>query len=124
MPRDSFTAFVLDQLSDLPGIRARSMFGGTGLYAGDRFFGILAEGRLYFKTDATSRGDYVRRGMSPFVYAKARRTVALRYFEVPADVLEDRHELARWAQRAASADDKVPPRARREVGIDEVGTST
>jgi len=32
---DSFKDFVLDQLGGLPGLRARRMFGGTGLYAGD-----------------------------------------------------------------------------------------
>jgi hypothetical protein len=36
----------------LPELRARAMFGAHGLYAGDKFFGILDEGRLFFKTDA------------------------------------------------------------------------
>ena len=31
--------FVLDQLSELRGLRAQSMFGGVGLYAGEAFFG-------------------------------------------------------------------------------------
>src|SRR5271170_5903973 len=51
MPDDSFKEFVLDQLGALPELRARAMFGAHGLYAGDKFFGILDEGRLFFKTD-------------------------------------------------------------------------
>ncbi|MES1180245.1 MAG: TfoX/Sxy family protein, partial [Verrucomicrobiota bacterium] len=55
---NSFKTFVLDQLSALPELRARAMFGAHGLYAGDKFFGILDEGRLFFKTDAQSQAEY------------------------------------------------------------------
>ncbi|HEY6170496.1 MAG TPA: TfoX/Sxy family protein [Verrucomicrobiae bacterium] len=103
VPDDSFKDFVLDQLTGLPELRAKRMFGGHGLYAGEAFFGILMDGRLYFKTDERTRADYEARGMGPFTYEKARRTISMRYFEVPADVLEDRPELLIWAQRAARA---------------------
>jgi TfoX/Sxy family transcriptional regulator of competence genes len=53
MPDDSFKEFVLDQLSTLPDVRARAMFGAHGLYQGGHFFAILDEGRLFFKTDET-----------------------------------------------------------------------
>ncbi len=56
MPDDSFKEFVLDQLGALPELRARAMFGAHGLYAGEKFFGILDEGRLFFKTDAAVAG--------------------------------------------------------------------
>jgi DNA transformation protein len=103
MPNDSFKDFVLDQLSVLPGVRARAMFGGHGIYQDDYFFAILLDGRLYLKTDARSRRDFEERGMQPFTYAKARRTIAIHYFEVSSDMLEDRRELVRWAQRAVAA---------------------
>lgn len=112
MPDGSFKDFVLDQLSALPGVRARAMFGGHGIYQNNCFFAILLGGRLYFKTDAHSRRDFEKRGMQPFIYEKARQTVAIHYFEVPADVLEDRAELVRWAQRAVKAADKSRSQAR------------
>ena len=108
MADDSFKDFVLDQLSALPGVRSRAMFGGHGLYQRDRFFAILLGGRLYFKTDAHSRPDFEQRGMQPFIYEKARQTIAIHYFEIPPEVLEDRHELVRWAQRAIAAAGKGP----------------
>ena len=46
MPDDSFKEFVLDQLSALPELRAKAMFGAHGIYSGGKFFGILDEGRL------------------------------------------------------------------------------
>lgn len=100
MPDHSFKEFVLDQLSALPELRARAMFGGHGLYAGERFFGIMFEGRLFFKTDASSQGDYTARGMGPFTYEMKGRMMSMAYHEVPPDVLENRHELVAWAGRA------------------------
>lgn len=55
--QDGFRDFVLDQLSELPGLTHRSMFGGYGLYCGSVFFGIVQKGRLYFKTNATQPHD-------------------------------------------------------------------
>ena len=55
MKQDSFKDFVLDQMSDLRGVTCRAMFGGYGVYQGEVFFGIIHRGRLYLKTDSTSR---------------------------------------------------------------------
>jgi DNA transformation protein len=114
MPDNSFLEFVMDQLRDLPEVRAKPMFGGHGLYQADRFFGILMDGRLYFKTDESSRGAYLERGMGPFIYEKARRTMTMRYYEVPADVLENREEFVAWARRAVGAARARPLKSRRK----------
>jgi len=103
MPDDSFKEFVLDQLSALPEVRARAMFGAHGLYQGERFFGILDEGRLFFKTDAQSQADYVARGMEPFTYESKGKLMTMSYHEVPPDVLENAPELVAWAQQAIQA---------------------
>ena len=103
MADESFKEFVLDQLSALPEVRARAMFGAHGLYQGERFFGILDEGRLFFKTDAQSQADYVARGMEPFTYESKGRVLTMSYHEVPPDVLENAPELVAWAQQAIQA---------------------
>ena len=100
MPDDSFKEFVLDQLHALPDLRARSMFGAHGLYCGETFFGILDEGRLFFKTDAVLQKDYTAKGMGPFTYKAKGKTIKLGFHEVPPDVLENAPELVIWAQRA------------------------
>jgi len=39
---DSFRTFALEQLQrTVPDVRARSMFGGVGVYAGELFFGLM-----------------------------------------------------------------------------------
>jgi len=100
MADESFKAFVLDQLSALPELRARAMFGGHGLYSGERFFGILDDGRLYFKTDTQSQPIYTGRGMKPFTYEMKGRRVTMSYYEVPLDILENAPNLVEWARRA------------------------
>jgi len=110
MADDSLKEFVLDQLASLPEMRAKSMFGGHGLYQADRFFGILMDGRLYFKTDEQSRREFLARGMEPFIYEKAKRTMTMRYYEVPPEVLENHDELVAWAHRAIRAASTRPPK--------------
>ena len=116
MGLDSFVAFVLDQLSGVDALGCRAMFGGHGLYTGPTFFGILYDGRLYFKTDETTAADYERRGMRPF--RPRDRQVLTSYYEVPGDVVEDRGELLRWAGAAARAAGgaKARPRGARALG--------
>src|SRR2546426_1119488 len=101
MADESFKEFVRDQLCALPDLRVKAMFGGYGFYQADRFFGILIAGRLYFRTDERTRRNYQQRGMGPFSYEKAKRTMRMRYFEVPPEILENREELVTWANRAA-----------------------
>ena len=100
MRDDSFKEFVLDQLSALPDVRARAMFGAHGLYSGDHFFGILDEGRLFFKTDAKSQNDYAARGMGPFTYESKGKALTMGYHEVSPEIFENAPELVLWARRA------------------------
>lgn len=96
---DSFTEFVLDQLTGFPGVTARFMFGGHGLYRDQVFFGIIHKGSLYLKTDEASRPLYRERGMQPF-RPNAKQTLR-HYYEVPIDIVEDREQLIAWAERAS-----------------------
>lgn len=98
--KTSFGDFVLDQLAELGEVDGRAMFGGVGLYRRHVFFGIVYKDRLYFLTNASTREDYVARGMRPF-RPSARQTLG-NYYEVPAEIVEDRHHLAVWARKAVA----------------------
>jgi DNA transformation protein len=101
---NSFVAFVLDELRKVPGLGCRAMFGGHGLYRGGTFFGIVFAGRLYLKTDGATVGHYTSLGMRPF--QPNDRQLLKTYYEVPADVLEDRDRLVAWAEAAAGCADR------------------
>lgn len=108
----SYRQFVLDQLGRVTAeVRARSMFGGTGLYAGDLFFALIASDTLYFKVDDETRGDFRARGMGPFLPFGDERE-SMQYYELPADVLEDPEALRSWVEKAV----EVARRARSRRG--------
>ena len=101
---ESFRDFVLDQLSGLEDVEARRMFGGHGLYQDETFFGIIHKGRLYFKVDESTVGEYRKRKMKPF-RPNAKQTLKS-YYQVPVDIIEDADQLCRWAETAIRCQEK------------------
>ncbi len=99
MSTDSFRDFVLEQLAALEGLRCRRMFGGHGLYGGERFFGITYDGRLYFKINPRNLTDFLSRNCA--VFTPSKKQVLQNYREVPVEILEDAESLVRWARKAA-----------------------
>lgn len=109
-PRDdSFTVFVLDQLRGLGLVEARRMFGGQGLYWKDRIFGLIDEGRVYFKVSEATVERYQHEGAKPFEPWPGH--VMRGYYEVPTNILEDADEAVSWAREAWS----IPPTKRKRV---------
>ena len=100
MKDESLKEFALDQLRGLGDVECRSMFGGFGFYSGERFFGIIFKGRLYFKTTETTRTAYIKQGMKPFRPKPGQKLG--KYYEVPPDVMEDPAQLQIWAREAVS----------------------
>jgi DNA transformation protein len=97
-----FRDFVLDQLARVPGLKSKRMFGGIGLYSGERFFGIVAADELFFKVDDGNRAAYETAGSEPF-RPVLDRPVSMSYWRVPLEVLEDPAELVVWANTAVRA---------------------
>lgn len=98
-----FRDHVLDLLSPLGPVTARRMFGGDGLFLDDTMFCLISDDVLYMKADEVNRGDFEAAGMAPFRYARGGATVALSYFEVPPDVMEDSGQMVAWARLAWEA---------------------
>jgi len=98
----AFRDFIVDQLSELGDVTARSMFGGIGLYCGALFFGILARNVLYLKVDEGNRADYERSGMKPFT-PYPDRPGTMQYYEVPVGAIESAPDLVRWARKSVEA---------------------
>ena len=101
---ESFKDFILDQLSEIDSVEARRMFGGHGLYQDETFFGIVHRGRLYFKIDESTVGEYRKRKMKPF-RPNGKQTLKS-YYQVPVEIIEDADVLREWAVRAVSCQNK------------------
>ena len=98
MSTDSFRDFVLEQLAALDSLRSKRIFGGYGLYCGEQFFGVVYDGRLYFKTHPETLPEYEEYRAA--VFAPSEKQVLKNYREVPVDILEDNERLLLWAKRA------------------------
>jgi DNA transformation protein len=98
---ESFKDFILDQLNEIDSVEARRMFGGHGLYHDETFFGIVHKGKLFFKIDESTVGEYRKRKMKPF-RPNAKQTL-VSYYQVPVDVVEDPDDLCVWAKRAVQS---------------------
>jgi DNA transformation protein len=109
----SFRTFIIEQLGRVvPRIRARSMFGGVGIYAGDVFFALIDDDTLYFKVDDVNRPEFVARGMGPFrPYGEDGEE--MQYYQVPADLLDDPDALHPWAEQAIAAAGRKKKKTRR-----------
>ena len=98
---DEFADYVVEQLSTWGEVSVRRMFGGAGLYRDGTMFGLIADDVAYLKVDDSNRDDFLQAGSAPFVpYPEKVKSAVMSYFDIPADVLEDREELARWAQHS------------------------
>jgi len=97
-----FLEYVVSEvLSGIDGISSRAMFGGYGIYKDSVIFAIIADEQLYFKVDESNRGDYEEYGSGPFVYSQGKhKSTTMSYWELPADIMEDRGEIAAWVNKS------------------------
>lgn len=82
--------FVLDQLIDLRNISVKAMFGGYSLYNNKKIFALITDGKLYGKAN---------QGTLQFTYSAKGKTMTMKYWEVPEELLEDRAALTNWAMK-------------------------
>lgn len=99
---DAYLAYVMEQLQPLGAVTSKKMFGGAGIYLRGKMFGLIAGDVFYLKTDDGNRADFERTGMGPFK-PWDDKPMTMPYYEVPADVLEDRTTLAAWARKSVAA---------------------
>jgi DNA transformation protein len=104
MSSSGFVDYVLDILLPLGNVKARKMFGGYGITKDGISFALIVEDILYFKVGDSNRADYEESGSQPFSYeSKNGKRVAMSYWEVPVDVLENHAKLAVWVEKAVEA---------------------
>jgi len=105
MPQKSeFVEYLIEMLQPLGTIREKSMFGGWGFYADERFFAIVADDAFYVKVDDVSRAEFEARGLNPFRYEVRDQTRAsMDYYELPPEAMDDREILCDWARKGIEA---------------------
>ena len=112
--RKEYLAWVLEQLAGVSGLRSRHMFGGVGLYGGERFFGLIDDDVLYLRVDDSNRPEFLAHGCKPLRPFKDKPEYSMSYYDVPVDVLEDVERLAQWARRSIAVAAPATPKEPRK----------
>lgn len=102
MKADGFHEYIMHEVfGGIPGIISKRMFGGYGIYKDGIIFAIIAEGTLYFKVGEANKKDFDEHGAQAFRYlSKNRKEVTMSYRELPAEIIEDKDEIAMWVTKA------------------------
>jgi DNA transformation protein len=109
----SYKTYVLEQLQVAGPVVAKAMFGGVGLYRAGMFFGLMHDDTLYLKVDDSNRADFEAVGSKPF-RPYGDDSYSMHYYELPADVLEDRDVIAEWVGKAVAVARKSATAKRRK----------
>ena len=105
-----FVEYLLnDAFSELENVSVKRMFGGYGFYLDGRIFGFTSEDdELILKADEKSKKKFEERGGTQFIYTghKNKGPVAMPYWSVPEEIVEDSVELAKWVRESAALSPK------------------
>src|ERR1700693_5504922 len=96
-----YRAFIAELFSAFGPAEVRRVFNFDGLYVEDTMFGLVADERVFLKTDIESRKPFETEDCGPLHYcSRDGSDVAMSYYEIPSRLYDDPEELAVWARRA------------------------
>ena len=84
-------------------VTSRKMFGGTCIYHDGLIFALEAYGEVLLKADALSAPEFAAAGARQFVYEGKGKVVAMPYWTVPEDAIDDEEERLVWLRKAYEA---------------------
>lgn len=110
--------WVVDAMEEAGTVTSRAMMGGHTLYCDGVTFAIVAQGQIWFKSDAQSDAEWEAADCVKFTYEREGKAASMNYRLAPDDVYDYPEELRRWAElglaagRRAAA--KKTPRKKKE----------
>jgi DNA transformation protein len=108
--------FLLDQLSNLPGVRARKMFGEYALYCGEKVVALVCDDQLFVKITVPGKALVGERYSEGFAYPGAKASML-----VGADELDDHERLTALIRVTAAA---LPSPKRKKARTPQAGQKT
>jgi DNA transformation protein len=89
-----------DLFADFGRIALKWLFGGEGIYAGNKIIGLIVKDVIYLKTDEDTRPAYEAERCRPFIFNSEGKRIVSSYYEIPKRLYDDTAELAEWANRS------------------------
>jgi DNA transformation protein len=107
---------LIELFAPLGPVSVRRVFGFWGLYLGETMFGLVADERIYLKTDAGGRGPFECEGSTPLSYmAPNGERHVTSYWEIPGRLIDEAEELVEWARQAHRVASNSPTAKRKQV---------
>jgi DNA transformation protein len=100
--KNAYLDFVVEWLSPLGPIAARSMMGGHILYCDCVVFALVARNALYLKVDDETRWQYQALKLEPFQPFEDKDS-KMSYYPPPAEFFEDPDAMLEWGRAAVAA---------------------
>lgn len=94
---------IHDMFSSLGAITIKRMFGGKGIYSRSRIIALEVDGEILLKADAASAPEFAAAGSVQWHYSGKNKPVAMPYWSIPDEALDDPDRLAYWVDLAWQA---------------------
>lgn len=96
---------IRDMFAGLGAVDIKRMFGGRGIYHNRLIIALEADGDILLKADATSAPEFAAAGSSQWHYEgkSTGKPVAMPYWTVPDEAIDDPDRFAVWAAKAHEA---------------------
>ena len=83
-PKQSTMDYIEDQLSGVPGIRSRKMFGDYALYCGDKVVALVCDGKLFVKITEAGKEFVGEHSVEGIAYPGAKPSM-----HIDEDLIDD-----------------------------------
>jgi DNA transformation protein len=94
---------IRDMFAGLGPVTIKKMFGGKGIYHDGLIVGLEVDGEVLLKADKESAPDFEAAGSAQWVYDGKNKPVAMPYWSIPDEAIDDPDELKRWTKKAFEA---------------------
>ncbi|MBX3579798.1 MAG: TfoX/Sxy family protein [Rhizobiaceae bacterium] len=94
---------IRDIFAGLGAVTIKRMFGGKGVYHDGLIVAVEVDGDILLKADATSAPDFKAAGSTQWTYEGKKKPVAMPYWSIPDEALDDPDELRQWTRKAFEA---------------------
>ncbi|HWE06865.1 MAG TPA: TfoX/Sxy family protein [Rhizomicrobium sp.] len=111
----AYRTFVAELFAEFGSVEVRRVFNFDGLYIEDTMFGLVADERVFLKTDTESRKAFAAEDCGPLHYrAGDGADVEMSYYEMPSRLYDEPEEASAWARRAYGIALRSPTALRKQ----------
>ena len=98
--KNEFLQYALDIFNPLGKLDTKILFGGNAILKNNITFAMVFDGSIYLKTNKDTVKKYLDLNSKPLSYKKNNKTINLRYYEIPVEIIDDEDQLIDWAIEA------------------------